>query len=529
MGRTAGRARGIYVIHTNGPEFDTVSGKDSRVSLILRISAWLISLLCAAVSAIAEERIALVIGNGNYAAVQPLDNPVNDASLIADTLTAVGFNVTLLTDASQVDLKRAISKFGGDLRAGGSDTVGLFYYAGHGVQSFGANYLLPVDTNLTNAADLDLVALEASAVLRQMASARNRTNIVILDACRNNPFETIPSLNDNGLAEMKAPTGTYLAYATAPGSVALDGVQRNSPFTRALAVEMMNEGLKIEQVFKNVRVKVIEETGGAQTPWDTSSLTSDFAFRAGVQLTAEEVEEQQVWRSVERSRDPVQITLFLRSYPNGRHRAEARALLSEVLQDVLNAEEEPDAAPQVSAAPEPEVTVPADQEAELIERARQTGLLEDYQAYLAEFPSGVFAELAKFEIGTLQAAAEAAAAEAVEPEVEPEPEVDIAAEPLGGAPVLFSEPLLSGAPEILGKSIEELVAGSPIFPPIEGIPEELWKGQSCANCHDWTREALCTQATTYLTAIANRSLEKQHPYGGTFKQNLKRWAEGGCE
>lgn len=503
------------------------------MTLIFRICLWLIALLGAATTAIAEERIALVIGNGGYTSVQPLDNPVNDANLIADTLKAVGFNVTLVTDATQVELKRAISTFGSDLRAGGPDIVGLFYYAGHGVQSFGANYLLPVDTSLTNAADLDLVALEASAVLRQMASARNRTNIVILDACRNNPFEAIPSLNDNGLAEMKAPTGTYLAYATAPGSVALDGVQRNSPFTSALANEMMSEGLNIEQVFKNVRVKVIEETGGAQTPWDTSSLTNDFVFSAGEQLTPEEIEEQQLWRSVEQSRDPVQITLFLRSFPNGRHRANARALLSDVLQEELSAEPEPAVEPEVAALPEPapEVTLPADREADLIEKARQTGLVEDYEAYLKEFPEGVFSELAKFEIGTLQAAAAAAAPPEPQsvPEAAPTPATDPAASPQAGAPVLFSEPLLTGAPEIVGKSIEDLVAGSPVFPPIEGIPDELWKGQSCANCHEWTREALCTQATTYLAASASRSLAKQHPYGGTFKQNLKRWAEGGCE
>lgn len=501
------------------------------MTLIFRICLWLISLLGAADTAIAEERIALVIGNGGYTSVQPLDNPVSDAKLIADTLKTVGFNVTLLTDATQVELKRAISTFGSDLRAGGPDMVGLFYYAGHGVQSFGANYLLPVDTSLTNAADLDLVALEASAVLRQMASARNRTNIVILDACRNNPFEAIPSLNDNGLAEMKAPTGTYLAYATAPGSVALDGVQRNSPFTSALADEMTNEGLKIEEVFKNVRVKVIEETDGAQTPWDTSSLTNDFVFRPGVQLTPEEIEEQQLWRSVERSRDPVQITLFLRSFPDGRHRADARALLSDVLQEELSTGAAPTAEPKGAAAPAPEVALPADREADLIEKARQTGLVEDYEAYLAEFPNGVFSELAKFEIGTLQAAAAATAppeAQSV-PEVAPTPATDPAASPQAGAPVLFSEPLLTGAPEIVGKSIEELVAGSPIFPPIEGIPEELWKDQSCANCHEWTREALCTQASTYLAASASRSLAKQHPYGGTFKQNLRRWAEGGCE
>ena len=150
-------------------------------------------------------------------------------------------------------MKRAIAQFGRELRKAGGDATGLFYYAGHGVQSFGNNYLLPVDVSLSDAADLDLVAVEAQSVLRQMASARNRTNIVILDACRNNPFSEIPELDDNGLAEMKAPTGTFLAYATAPGGVALDGLGGNSPFTQAVVEQIVEPGQPIEQLFEQVR------------------------------------------------------------------------------------------------------------------------------------------------------------------------------------------------------------------------------------------------------------------------------------
>lgn len=229
----------------------------------------------------AETRIALVVGNGSYSSVSSLANPARDANLIAETLKELGFEVTLLVDSSRANLRRGISQFGRDLRNAGRDATGLFYYAGHGVQSFGTNYLLPVDVNLTDAADLDLVAIEAASVLQQMNSAKNQTNIMILDACRNNPFDNIPTFNDSGLAEMKAPTGTFLAYATAPGEVALDGQRDNSPFTRALAGEMTAPGVLVEQVFKKVRVAVLKETGGQQTPWDTSSLTSDFIFAAG--------------------------------------------------------------------------------------------------------------------------------------------------------------------------------------------------------------------------------------------------------
>ena len=146
-----------------------------------------------------------------------LDNPAPDARLIAQTLESEGFVVTQMVDASQIAMNRAIAQFGSELREAGAEATGLFYYAGHGVQSFGTNYLLPVDAALTIAADLGLVAIPAESILRQMFSARNRTNIVILDACRNNLFSAILDMGDNGLAEMKAPTGTFLAYSTAPG------------------------------------------------------------------------------------------------------------------------------------------------------------------------------------------------------------------------------------------------------------------------------------------------------------------------
>lgn len=157
-------------------------------------------LLYLTAAARAEPRIALIIGNATYSDVAPLANAGADAALMSSALSDVGFDVTLVTNASQNEIKRAIAKFGAALRAAGPEAVGLFYYAGHDVQSFGANYLLPVDARLTVAADLDLVGLEAASVLRQMASARNQTNIVILDACRDNPFENVPDINDSGLA-----------------------------------------------------------------------------------------------------------------------------------------------------------------------------------------------------------------------------------------------------------------------------------------------------------------------------------------
>jgi len=282
---------------------------------------------------LAESRVALVVGNGNYGSVPPLDNPAGDAILIAETLKALGFEVTLLLDSNQAELRRGISQFGRALRQAGQDGTGLFYYAGHAVQSFGTNYLLPVDTNLTDAADLSLVAIEAESILQQMFSAKNRTNIVILDACRNNPFVSIPEFNDNGLAEMKAPTGTFLAYATAPGGVAFDGLDENSPFTQALVREMTVPGVPIEQMFKKVRVAVLEKTEERQTPWDTSSLISDFTFSTEKAHSPEEITELQLWSSVQSARDPAQLKLFLHAYPNSQFRPEGRKLLAELMEE----------------------------------------------------------------------------------------------------------------------------------------------------------------------------------------------------
>ncbi len=481
-------------------------------------------------------RIALIVGNGSYSSVTPLDNPVPDAELIAQTLEQRGFKVTMLLDANQIALNRAIAQFGRDLRKGGKDATGLFYYAGHAVQSFGSNYLLPTDASLTNAADLSLVAIPAQAVLRQMFSAKNKTNIVILDACRNNPFDAIPELNDNGLAEMKSPTGTFLSYSTAPGSVALDGLDGNSPFTKALARQIPTPGVPIEQVFKNVRVEVIEETNGKQTPWDTSSLTDDFVFTAGAVISEAERAELQLWESVKDSTDPVQVVLFMRGYPDSKFIPQARTLLSRLMgTDVAEPAPEPEVeqAPQVAVVePEPE-PVPVDtteDQQRLISIAQSSGTAEDYQAYLDAYPEGIYAEFAAFEVKVLaDKAARAAAAKEETTVVAALPEASRAAPVPMGTELTFTMPFTSGIEPLVGKSFEQIVGLSPLFAPIEGIPDELWKDQSCSNCHQWTKEALCTQGTTYVKADNDNAVSKKHPFGGGFKLNMRSWAEGGCK
>lgn len=472
-----------------------------------------------ATAAWAEERIALVVGNSSYSRVSGLDNPANDARLMAQTLEQQGFQVRSLIDASQLDMKRGIAQFGRDLRNAGTDATGLFYYAGHGVQSFGTNYLLPVDVEVTDAADLDLVAIEAQSVLRQMFSARNKTNIMILDACRNNPFSDIPEFNDNGLAEMQAPTGTFLAYATAPGGVALDGNQGNSPFTRALAGQMSTPGLPIEQMFKNVRVDVIEKTQGSQTPWDSSSLTSDFTFVEAKQLSPRELEAQQLWNSVQASRDPVQIMLFLRGYPDSAYATDARGLLATVMEEELAG-----SAPAKPAAPP---AGPSAEEQKMFEAAQASASPAAYEAYLSAFPEGVFAEFAKQELAAI---ASNSTTDPIGDGVTPaRPQVpEVKAPVVAAGEITFTSPLMSDQDAVAGRSIAELIASSPIYPPIEGLPESYWKGQQCSNCHQWTQETICDQANVYLSLNMQRSLDKQHPFGGGLKRSLKTWAAGGC-
>ncbi|GAB2185530.1 caspase family protein [Roseibium sp. LAB1] len=478
--------------------------------------------------AYAEPRLALVVGNGAYTTVTPLDNPVNDADLMANALREVGFDVTLVTDSNQNEMITAISRFGSRLRAAGEDATGLFYYAGHGVQSFGANFLLPVDIELQDAADLSLVGVPAQAVLRQMFSARNRTNIVILDACRNNPFVSIPDLSDNGLAEMKAPRGTFLAYSTAPGDIALDGTGGNSPFTEALARHMPTPGMPVETLFKAVRVDVLKETGNQQTPWDTSSLTVDFQFVPAKAPSAEEVELRQIWDSVKLSKDPLQVLLFLRAHPDSRYSGEARKLLTALMEKETQPTAEATPAPQQKAEP----ATPQTSERDMIETARRNGTASAYQAYLDAYPNGAFAELARLELQTIANKEQSTDPVADQAKREDTPataqEVSPASDPgEASAVIAFNAPLAMGEPDIASRSISELITGSPKFPPIEGLPEAVWKDKTCAACHQWEQANLCDQAKTYV-ANKSRAVAKQHPYGGAFKDALRLWAEQGC-
>lgn len=223
---------------------------------------------------LAERRVALVIGNSSYR-TSPLPNPVNDARDLAQVLGDLKFEVMYQENLGQKELRAAMRTFGEKIRAGG---VGLFYYAGHAVQLNGRNYLIPVNARISKEAEIEPESVDVSFLLTQMETAQNHMNIVILDACRNNPFANRFRSVANNLAPLDAPSGTLIAYATAPGSEAWDGQGRNSVYTRELLKTIRTAGLSIEEVFKNVRVSVQQQTQGRQIPWESSSLLREFFF-----------------------------------------------------------------------------------------------------------------------------------------------------------------------------------------------------------------------------------------------------------
>jgi uncharacterized caspase-like protein/ketosteroid isomerase-like protein len=280
-----------------------------------------------------ESRVALVIGNSAYQFLPRLENPANDAQLIATTLKGLGF--TLIGGGAQTDLdragfERAIRDFGTKL-AGGA--VGLFYYAGHGLQVQGANYLVPVAANPTSTADVDFELINAELVLKQMEAAGSKLNIVILDACRNNPFSGRGlRASGGGLAQMQAPQGTLISYATQPGNVAMDGSNGHSPYTQALADEMRQPGERVLDVFNAVGLVVDKATNGRQQPWVASSpLEGDFYFAAApattpppaVQAPSADA-ELLFWQTIMASGTAADFEEYLKQFPDGRFAGLAR-------------------------------------------------------------------------------------------------------------------------------------------------------------------------------------------------------------
>ena len=248
-------------------------------------AAALIVVLAVASPAAAEKRLALIVGNAAYQSATPLANPANDAADMAAALRQIGFEVLLGSDLDKRAFDGKVREFA---RALPQADVALFYYAGHGLQVGGRNYLVPVDAQLQTERDLDFEGVQLDFILKQMEIDREgKTNVVLLDACRDNPLarnlaRTMGTRSANvgqGLAQVQTGVGTFIAYSTQPGNVALDGQGRNSPFTAALTKAVGIPGRSITTVMIDVRKDVLAATGGRQVPWDHSALTGDFYFQ----------------------------------------------------------------------------------------------------------------------------------------------------------------------------------------------------------------------------------------------------------
>lgn len=284
-----------------------------------------------------ERRVALVIGNSAYQD-SPLKNPVNDAKSIAEALRQFDFEVIELVDQSRISMHRAIQKFGHKLKEA---DVGLFYYAGHGMQVKGKNYLLPVDSDILAEDDVPYYAIDANEVLAKMQSANNPVNIVILDACRNNPYSSPQRSFTRGLARIDAPVGSLIVYSSAPGQVAADGDGYNGLFTSYLLKHMATPERNIRDVIMATRLDVMNETDGEQVPWESSSLTKNFFLAKGyseqsqtepnlkdvIIHNASDVnpairtigfsEELEMWKVVRNSNDAGELEAFLHRFENG--------------------------------------------------------------------------------------------------------------------------------------------------------------------------------------------------------------------
>ena len=286
------------------------------------------------------QRVALVIGNAAYKDA-PLSNPVNDARAFAQALQESGFSVILRENTDQRGMLAALREFGDRLRAGGT---GLFYYAGHGMQIKGRNYLIPIGANVEREDEIAYSTVDAQAVLDKMEAAGNPANIMILDACRNNPFIRSSRNGQTGLSQMDAPAGTLVAFSTAPGAVASDGTGSNGLYTQHLLNAVRQSGSKVEDVFKQVRSNVRRESQGKQTPWEVTSLEGEFYFKPPVtpaQITKQEVDssshaaanatvETALWEAVKNSTLTVEIRAYLGRYPTGRYAAAARNRLAQL-------------------------------------------------------------------------------------------------------------------------------------------------------------------------------------------------------
>jgi hypothetical protein len=354
-------------------------GRALRIALVALALA-----LAGPAGAVEERRVALVIGNGAYAALGPLRNPVNDAADVAAALESLGFEVRLGLDVGRDEMLALI-----DAHAEASEAAdaSLFYYAGHGFQVAARNYLVPVDAALRGAADVPAQTVRLDDVLEPLA-ASDATKLVFLDACRDNPLQGTGSpaeeVVESGLARVGDAAGFLIAFSTQPDNVAEDGAGRNSPFTKALLSHMTAPGRDIASTMISVRKDVLAATGGLQIPWENSSLTEEFQFAPGDETASPET---LLWQVAASGQDPALLRIYLERYPEGAHVADVRALLDKVQIAAL-----PDAGDTVTRALPGTGAVAEETMWDLARRMRLRPLVE---IYLHQHPQGRFADEAR--------------------------------------------------------------------------------------------------------------------------------------
>lgn len=402
-------------------------------------------LFAATAQLFAQERIALVIGNDAYQSVASVPGAQQDAQLVADGLSGLGFDVNLVINANLRFQRFSIQQYLDALQAAAPGSIGVVYYQGHGVAVADENYLLPPNIQVGDPDDIARTSIGLDWLLSVPTAGAQSQSVVILDCCAANPFDAASGVTGQGLVEVTAPEGVLLAYSTPAGSVA----QGDSDFARTLIDGISVPGASVQDVLASLGPNYV-----------SAGITAPIVLAVPQGASQEDM----AWDAIKDSADPDAVLAFLEAYPDGTHADSAQSLIV----DLLTAQLEVDAA---LAAQEPAAETPAP-------------------------------------------AAPAATG-------------DIA-QRIAQSDITFAGTLAEGATGVAGRSIEQLIAGTPLYPPIEGLPEALWKEQQCSNCHEWTQSNLCEQANFYLGDAGAENLIKQHPYGGTFKLNIAQWARGGC-
>jgi uncharacterized caspase-like protein len=298
--------------------------------------AWVYAQSEGAVKLLKAPKVALVIGNSKYKDAPELKNPANDAKGVGDALKAAGFGVSMKLDTGRDELIQAIRDYVNAMEK--QKAVGLFYFAGHGVQLEWRNYMLPVDAVIDKIEDVAKQSVDIARLMEGLAKAANPMNVIILDACRENPFGAAKQAA-KGLSQMDAPMNTILAYATSPGNVASDGEGTNGLYTENLLREMKQPEAKIEDVFKRVRLGVRRKTNGAQIPWESTSLEEDFWFQPPKELKKISEDEKErlfkeeaaLWEKAKAANNAAAIEDYMRRYPSGNFAELAQLALDRLL------------------------------------------------------------------------------------------------------------------------------------------------------------------------------------------------------